>query len=75
MNNAAVNDDMEPSDDMGRKMWDLNVKINLTAPYVTSKASINEFMKKDADRKGIILNVALAVGLHVYRAGISLSRN
>lgn len=69
VNNAAVNDDMEPAGDLGRKMWDLNIKVNLTAPYVTSKAAINEFLKKDASQKGVILNVISAAGAHGFRAG------
>jgi NAD(P)-dependent dehydrogenase (short-subunit alcohol dehydrogenase family) len=69
VNNAAVNDDMEPTGDVGRTMWDLNIKVNLTAPYVTSKAAINEFLKKDGPQKGVILNVSSAAGMHGYRAG------
>jgi NAD(P)-dependent dehydrogenase (short-subunit alcohol dehydrogenase family) len=74
VNNAAVNDDMEPTGDVGRKMWDINIKVNLTAPYVTSTAAINVFLKKDADKKGVILNVASAAGMHGYRAGIVTAR-
>jgi NAD(P)-dependent dehydrogenase (short-subunit alcohol dehydrogenase family) len=69
VNNAAVNDDLEPTGDVERKMWDLNIKVNLTAPYVTSKAAINEFLKKDGPQKGVILNVISAAGMHGFRAG------
>jgi NAD(P)-dependent dehydrogenase (short-subunit alcohol dehydrogenase family) len=71
VNNAAVNDNMDPTGDTERSMWDINIKVNLTGPYVTSKAAINHFLKKtgDAKTKGVILNVISAAGLNGFRAG------
>ncbi len=50
------------------------IKVNLTGPYVTTKAAINEFLKKDAEKKGVILNVASASGQRGFRAGMTPAR-
>jgi NAD(P)-dependent dehydrogenase (short-subunit alcohol dehydrogenase family) len=77
VNNAAVNDNLDPAGDTERSMWDINIKVNLTGPYVTSKAAINHFLTKPGEgrhTKGVILNVISAAGNHGFRAGKSASK-
>jgi hypothetical protein len=52
--------------------------VNLTAPFVTSKAAIKEYLKKEHEvegkkvERGVILNVISAAGVRGYRSGWSL---
>jgi NAD(P)-dependent dehydrogenase (short-subunit alcohol dehydrogenase family) len=72
VNNAGVNDDMAPAGDCPMEMWERNIKVNLTGPYVTSKAAINHFLKKEEAKKGVILNVISAAGAHGFRSGTTI---
>jgi hypothetical protein len=53
--------------------------VNLTAPFVTTKAAIGEYLKKDYEvegkkvERGVILNVISAAGVRGYRSGSSSS--
>ena len=71
INNAAINDKLEPTGDCSREMWDRNILVNLTGPFVTSQNAIRQFLKQEeADgQRGVILNVISAAGQFGGRAG------
>ena len=66
INNAGVNDNMEPTGDCSREMWNRNLLVNLTGPFVMSHHVINQFLKQELVRgqRGVILNVISAAGNH-----------
>jgi NAD(P)-dependent dehydrogenase (short-subunit alcohol dehydrogenase family) len=71
VNNAGVNDNMEPAADCPRALWDKNILVNLTGPFITTQHAIRQFLKQDEvnGQRGVILNVISAAGNHGYRAG------
>jgi len=71
INNAAVNDDMSPVGDCDRSMWEKNILVNLTGPYVTCHWAVQQMMKQDEVNKarGVILNVASSAGMFGMRSG------
>lgn len=68
VNNAAVNDNMDPVGDCSREMWDKNILVNLTAPFITTTVAVQHFLKQ-TPVSGVILNVISAAGQNGYRAG------
>jgi NAD(P)-dependent dehydrogenase (short-subunit alcohol dehydrogenase family) len=68
VNNAAVNDRMDPVGDCSREMWDKNLLVNLTAPFISSQLAIRQFLSQEP-KKGVILNVISGAGAHGFRAG------
>ncbi|KAF2671787.1 short chain dehydrogenase/oxidoreductase [Microthyrium microscopicum] len=68
VNNAAVNDSMQPVHDCPRAVWDMNIAVNLTAPFLSSQVAIKQFLAQEP-KGGVILNVASAAGQNGYRAG------
>jgi NAD(P)-dependent dehydrogenase (short-subunit alcohol dehydrogenase family) len=86
VNNAAVNNDMEPTGKCGMGIWERNIKVNLTEPFVCSKVAIGELLKKGGVasegesgdvgngkgmKRGVILNVVSAAGVRGFRAGVN----
>ena len=71
INNAAVNDRLDPTGDCPREMWDRNILVNMTGPFVTSQHAIKQLLKQEliGDQRGIILNVISAAGSFGGRAG------
>jgi NAD(P)-dependent dehydrogenase (short-subunit alcohol dehydrogenase family) len=73
VNNAGVNDRMDPVGDCPRDMWDRNFLVNVTGPYITMQASVNQMLKQEP-AGGVILNVISAAGIAGHRSGkLSLS--
>ena len=72
INNAGVNDNLEPVAATSRQMWDKNILVNLSGPFVTSQHAIEQFLSQDevGGQRGVILNVISAAGLHGGRAGM-----
>jgi NAD(P)-dependent dehydrogenase (short-subunit alcohol dehydrogenase family) len=68
VNNAAVNDYMEPVGECSRAMWDKNMLVNLTAPFISSQLAVRQFLAQEP-AKGVILNVISAAGANGFRAG------
>jgi hypothetical protein len=68
VNNAAVNDFMEPVGDCSRAMWDRNLLVNLTAPFISSQLAVRQFLGQEP-AGGVILNVISAAGANGFRAG------
>jgi NAD(P)-dependent dehydrogenase (short-subunit alcohol dehydrogenase family) len=71
VNNAGVNDRMDPVGDCPRDIWDRNFLVNVTAPYITMQATINQMLKQEPVQ-GVILNVISAAGLAGHRSGMVL---
>lgn len=76
INNAAINDKLEPTGDCSREMWDRNILVNMTGPFVTSQNAIKQFLKQElvGEQRGVILNVISAAGSFGGRAGKSNRR-
>lgn len=74
INNAGISDKMHPTGDCNMAMWEKNILVNMTGPFVTSQAAIQHFLEQDAregGQRGVILNVISAAGLNGARAGTS----
>ncbi|CAI0653559.1 unnamed protein product, partial [Colletotrichum noveboracense] len=74
INNAGISDKMHPTGDCDMAMWEKNILVNMTGPFVTSQAAIQQFLKQDAregGQRGVILNVISAAGLNGARAGVA----
>ncbi|KAF3808599.1 2-(S)-hydroxypropyl-CoM dehydrogenase [Colletotrichum gloeosporioides] len=74
VNNAGISDKMHPTGDCDMVMWDKNILVNMTGPFITSQAAIQQFLKQDAregGQRGVILNVISAAGLNGARAGVA----
>ncbi|KAI8274364.1 3-beta-hydroxycholanate 3-dehydrogenase (NAD(+)) 2 [Colletotrichum sp. SAR 10_98] len=74
INNASISDKMHPTGDCDMAMWEKNILVNMTGPFVTSQAAIQQFLKQDAPeggQRGVILNVISPAGLNGARAGVA----
>ncbi|KAF4926203.1 3-beta-hydroxycholanate 3-dehydrogenase (NAD(+)) 2 [Colletotrichum viniferum] len=74
INNAGISDKMHPTGDCDMAMWEKNILVNMTGPFVTSQAAIQHFLEQDAregGQRGVILNVISAAGLNGARAGVA----
>jgi len=79
VNNAGVNDNMDPTGVCSRAMWDRNLLVNLTGPFITSQHTINQFLKQEpasgdaagVGTRGVIVNVISAAGQNGWRAGVA----
>jgi NAD(P)-dependent dehydrogenase (short-subunit alcohol dehydrogenase family) len=69
VNNAAVNDSMEPVGDCSRAMWDKNLLVNLTAPFISSQLAVRQFLGQEP-KKGVILNVISGAGARGFASGL-----
>jgi NAD(P)-dependent dehydrogenase (short-subunit alcohol dehydrogenase family) len=69
VNNAGLMDVFDPVGTLEKDRWDRVLAVNLTAPYLLSKAAVNEFLTKESP-SGAILNIASQGGLRGFRAGM-----
>jgi NAD(P)-dependent dehydrogenase (short-subunit alcohol dehydrogenase family) len=69
VNNAGLMDVFDPVGTLEKDRWDRVLAVNLTAPFLLSKAAVNEFLSKDP-HSGVILNIASQGGLRGFRAGL-----
>jgi len=68
INNAGIMDLFDPVRDLERPMWDKIIAVNLTAPMVTSKLAVQQFLKQEP-QGGAILNVASTASVKGFPAG------
>ncbi|KAM0274872.1 hypothetical protein ACHAQH_007797 [Verticillium albo-atrum] len=73
VNNAGIMDKMQPTGDCTREVWDSNLLVNLTGPFVTSQNAIRQYLDQElvGGQKGVILNVISTAGNHGGRAGVA----
>ncbi|KAF9877496.1 hypothetical protein CkaCkLH20_05196 [Colletotrichum karsti] len=73
VNNAGLSDKMHPTADCDMAMWEKNILVNMTGPFITSQQAIRQFLKQDivGGQRGVILNVISAAGTHGARAGVA----
>ncbi|KAF6834475.1 short-chain dehydrogenase reductase sdr [Colletotrichum plurivorum] len=75
VNNAGVSDKMHPTADCDMAMWEKNILVNMTGPFVTSQLAVRQFLKQkpvgEDGQRGVVLNVISAAGLHGARAGVA----
>ncbi|OBR13375.1 Bacilysin biosynthesis oxidoreductase bacC [Colletotrichum higginsianum IMI 349063] len=73
VNNAGISDKMEPVADCDLDVWNRQILINTTGPFITSQVAIRQFLKQEPvnGQRGVILNVISAGGLHGGRAGVA----
>jgi NAD(P)-dependent dehydrogenase (short-subunit alcohol dehydrogenase family) len=68
VNNAGIMDHFDPVADLERPMWDKVIAVNLTAPMMTSKLAVQQFLKQEP-QGGAILNVASTASVKGFPAG------
>ncbi|NLY97507.1 MAG: glucose 1-dehydrogenase [Clostridiaceae bacterium] len=66
VNNAGIMDDFSPAGDAEDDMWDKVIKVNLSAPFYSTKHAVRHFLQNGG---GVIINVASIGGLCGSRAG------
>ncbi|KAF2494934.1 short-chain alcohol dehydrogenase [Lophium mytilinum] len=68
VNNAGIMDLFDPVGDLEKSLWDKVIAVNLTAPMMTSKLAVNQFLKQEP-QGGAILNVASTASVRGFPAG------
>ncbi|TEA13529.1 3-beta-hydroxycholanate 3-dehydrogenase (NAD(+)) 2 [Colletotrichum sidae] len=73
VNNAGISDKMHPTADCDMEMWDKNILVNLTGPFITTQHAIKQFLQQEpvGGQRGVVLNVISAAGLNGARAGVA----
>ncbi|GJC80883.1 3-beta-hydroxycholanate 3-dehydrogenase (NAD(+)) 2 [Colletotrichum liriopes] len=73
VNNAGISDKMDPTGDCDLDMWNRQILVNTTGPFITSQLAVRQFLKQEPvdGQRGVILNVISAAGLHGGRAGVA----
>ncbi|MBI3429070.1 MAG: SDR family oxidoreductase [Actinobacteria bacterium] len=66
VNNAGIMDDMGGNDETTTAVWDRVIRINLTAPFMMSRAALKHMLETG---KGAIVNTASEAGLRGSAAG------
>ena len=66
VNNAGIMDDFSPAGDVNDDMWETVINVNLNAPFYSTRAALQHFLKNGG---GIIINVASIGGICGSRAG------
>lgn len=71
VNNAGVMDDFSPVGACSREQWDRVLRINLTGPFVTTKAAIAQFEKQQQQKPagGVIINIGSVASVRGFKAG------
>jgi len=68
VNNAGIMDKFDPVGELEKSMWDKVIAVNLTAPMMTSKLAVQQFLKQEP-AGGAILNVASIASVKGFPAG------
>ncbi|WP_327672718.1 MULTISPECIES: SDR family NAD(P)-dependent oxidoreductase [unclassified Streptomyces] len=68
INNAGVTDSKAPPARVSDQEWERNVRINLTAPFLLTRAVLPHMLRQ---QHGVIVNVASEAGLRGGAAGIA----
>lgn len=66
VNNAGIMDSMSANDEVGVEEWDRVIRVNLTAPFLLSRAALPHMLTRG---KGAIVNTASEAGLRGSCAG------
>ncbi|KAL5335603.1 putative short chain dehydrogenase/ reductase [Aspergillus crustosus] len=70
INNAGIMDRFDPVGDLEQGLWDRVITVNLTGPFLLSKAAVKVFLdKEEGEGEGYILNVASLAGRVWLAAG------
>ncbi|KAF2815817.1 3-oxoacyl-reductase [Mytilinidion resinicola] len=67
VNNAGIMDHYDPVGGLEKAMWDRVIAVNLTAPMLTSKYAVKQFLEQE--QGGAILNVSSTSALKGFIAG------
>ncbi|KAL2181076.1 uncharacterized protein P884DRAFT_191946 [Thermothelomyces heterothallicus CBS 202.75] len=68
VNAAGVMDGFEPAGDLPKEKWDRVLNINLTGPFLTTKAAIAQFEKQEGSY-GVIINIGSVASVHGFKSG------
>ncbi|KAJ4298759.1 hypothetical protein N0V88_003791 [Collariella sp. IMI 366227] len=68
VNNAGIMDGFEPVGACSKDRWDRVLNINLTGPFVTSKAAIAQFEKQEP-AGGVIINIGSSASYRGFHSG------
>ncbi|EEY15747.1 bacilysin biosynthesis oxidoreductase bacC [Verticillium alfalfae VaMs.102] len=73
VNNAGILDKLLPLAECTRHVWDSNLLVNLTGPFVTSQNAVRQYLSQELvnGQRGTILNVISTAGNHGGRAGVA----
>lgn len=65
-NNAGIMDNFVPVADLSEELWEKVLAVNLTGPYLTSRAALKVMLEQ---KRGVIINNASVGGLFGVRGG------
>ena len=68
VNNAGIMDDFSPAGDLSKDLWDRVMAINLTGPYLTTKAAVKQFQKQEQPG-GVIINIGSIASFNGFSSG------
>ena len=51
--------------------WDRVLGVNLTGPYLASKAAVNQFEKQEPASGGVIINIGSNASTHGFQSGVA----
>jgi len=71
INNAGIMDDFSSASTCPKPLWDRVLSINLTGPFLTTKAAITQFQKQNPSPGGVIINIASIGGVLGFQAGVA----
>jgi len=68
VNNAGLMDKFDPVGTLEKQEWDRILAVNLTAPYLMTKAAVNQMLAQEP-AGGTVINVASSASMAGFRAG------
>ncbi|KAL2158345.1 hypothetical protein VTH06DRAFT_4393 [Thermothelomyces fergusii] len=68
VNAAGIMDGFEPAGDLPKEKWDRVLGVNLTGPFLTTKAAIAQFEKQEGSY-GVIINIGSIASVHGFKSG------
>jgi NAD(P)-dependent dehydrogenase (short-subunit alcohol dehydrogenase family) len=71
VNNAGIMDVFDPVGSCSKETWDRVLAVNLTGPFLASKAAVNQFLKQGTETGGLIINIGSTSSYRGLLAGVA----
>ncbi|TDZ35883.1 3-beta-hydroxycholanate 3-dehydrogenase (NAD(+)) 2 [Colletotrichum sidae] len=76
VNNAGVMDRFDPAGECSKDTWDSVLAVNLTGPFLTTRAAVNQFLAQGARSgyggpPGLIINIGSNASTRGFSAGVA----
>ncbi|KAF6802867.1 short chain dehydrogenase [Colletotrichum sojae] len=76
VNNAGVMDKFDPAGECAKETWDSVLAVNLTGPFLTTKAAVNQFLAQGATSAsggppGLVINIGSNASFKGLSSGVA----